>query len=75
MKLHLNKIVNIFNEVTLSFYLWLYENLIHLFGVVGTIFAIFSILAVFVGNFVFAFCLLSISLMSLWLDIFIKEED
>ena len=59
----INKIINKF-----------YANLVHLFGVLGLVFAVLSCLSAFIGNFLLAFCLLSISLGSLYLDKFIKSK-
>lgn len=55
-------------------YLWLYDNLIHLFGFLGTVLAVFSVLAVFFGNFVLSFSILSISLLNLYVDDILKES-
>lgn len=57
-----------------KFYLWLYDNLIHIFGFLGTALAVISVLAVFFGNFVLAICILSISLLNLYVDKIVKEK-
>jgi hypothetical protein len=57
-----------------KFYLWLYNNLIHIFGFLGTVLAVISVLAVFFGSFILSICILSISLLNLYVDKIVKEK-
>ena len=81
-----NKVLNIFTKVvnstvdfleyiTLQYMLWVYNNLIHIFGIFGLFFTVVCVLLVFVGDFLLAYLLLSIALGSLWLDLIVKDKD
>jgi len=51
----------------------LYDSLIHIFGFLGMVLAVISVLAIFFGNFVLAICILSLALGGLYLDSIMKE--
>ena len=81
-----NKVLNIFTKVvnstidfleyiTIQYMLWVYINLIHIFGVFGLFFTVVCILLVFVGDFLLAYLLLSVALGSLWLDLIVKDNN
>ena len=80
-----NKVLNIFTKVvnstvdfleyiTLQYMLWVYNNLIHIFGIFGLFFTVVCVLLVFVGDFLLAYLLLSVALGSLWLDLIVKDN-
>ena len=71
----IDKLLDWLDDLSMQYFLWLYENIIHLFGVLGIVFTMFSLTSVFTGNFVFALLLLITALLNLWLDILIKEND
>jgi len=53
---------------------WFYKNLVHLFGVLGVVLSVLSVITTFLGSFLLTFCLLSIALGSLYLDSFVKSK-
>ena len=69
-----NSTVDFLEYITLQYMLWVYNNLIHIFGVFGLFFTVICVLLVFVGDFLLAYLLLSVSLGSLWLDLIVKDN-
>lgn len=66
--------MNKYDEMLTNFYLWVYINLINVFGILGTFLAVVASISIFLGYFALGICLVIISLLFHYVDNLIKVK-